>query len=259
MVIFYYIYFIKKEVSVKFLRYLLVVLSFYLLFSTPVFVILIPLILAILYSSKIGIRGISNSAEVFHLFTIVIIVLSYFGLIKIIHLSNILPFFQTRFLDMIKCIFIFSSISLVPNLLLLEYKSNYPFFDIGKGYILGCISIITIFFFILAIYGYEYASVLRFPEYMILKRIHFMNYINNIENILVMEWILNVVITLMICGIVLYQNVSRKVYYSILLLLVISISFVFMENYATILFMKYYSWYICIFLLLFSYIKKEKL
>lgn len=230
----------------------------FLLYTTPTLVLLIPLVLVMICSNRLEITGISRSTEVFHLFTFIIIFVSWFGLLKIVRIGNILPIFQTKMIDMIKCIVIFASVSLLPNLLLLEYKKNYSFLEIGKGYILGCLSIIAILFFILSIYGYEYASILRFPEYMILKRIHFMNYINNIENILVMEWILNAIITLMVCSYVLYTTLSKRIYYSVLVLLCFITRFVFMKYYANILIIKYYFWYICVLVLIISYIKKEK-
>ena len=43
------------------------------------------------------------------------------------------------------------------------------FKDISIGYVAASLLMILVLFFILGIYGYEFASYLRFPEYAIIK------------------------------------------------------------------------------------------
>ena len=90
-----------------------------------------------------------------------------------------LPLFTTNTLNIIKGIMVFVGASLLPNLLLLNYKDNLEFRDIHIGYIVGCILMIVVLFFVVSIYGSEFSAMVRFLEFLILKKIDIMGYLSN--------------------------------------------------------------------------------
>ncbi len=262
-----YLFYRKKYIN----KYLIILLSIlimfismlsnilltsnYLLSKTPIFIISLVMILTGYYSTIYGIKNISRSTELLFVITFILIIICYLGLFKSVRISNLLPLFSTKFSNIIKSIFIFSSTSLLPNLLIINYKDDLSFKDISNGYIMGCLSIIGIIFIIETIYGYNYASYLNFPEYMVLKRISFMNYINNIENILVMEWIVNIVIGVMICSYNIYNYLGKHKYYVVILLILVLLCVLY--NYYNLVFS--IKWYIYLgFIILCLVIKKEK-
>ena len=262
-----YLFYKKKYIN----KYLIILLSIlimfismlsnilltsnYLLSKTPIFIISLVIILTGYYSTINGMKNLSRSTELLFIITFVLIIICYLGLFKSVRISSLLPLFSTKFSNIIKCIFIFSSTSLLPNLLIINYKDNLSFKDISNGYIMGCLSIIGIVFIIETIYGYSYASYLNFPEYMVLKRISFMNYINNIENILVMEWIVNIVIGVMVCSYNIYNYLGKNKYYFVMLLILVLLCILY--NYHNLIFS--IKWYIYLGLIILCLvIKKEK-
>ena len=58
---------------------------------------------------------------------------------------------------------------------------------------------ILVLFLIISIYGSDFSSIVRFPEFMILKKIDILGYFNNLENVLVTEWMVNIFICAFIC------------------------------------------------------------
>ena len=117
---------------------------------------------------------------------------------------------------------------------------------------------IIVLFFIICIYGSEFASMVRFPEFLILKKIDFMGYLSNIENILVTEWIFNILISSWVCIKVLKDNMNNKLFYLIIILLVFVQEMFFNRNYVFILYFKQYFYYIAFMLVLLSLVIKKR-
>ena len=142
--------------------------------------------------------------------------------------------------------------------MLLKYKDNLKFKDVSIGYILGCLSIVFVIFVILGIYGGDFASILRFPEYLILKKINILDYISNVENILIMEWIINIIIGSLFCSKVLKDDLNKRSFLLILIGIFILVNNFLNKNYIYILYVKAYSYYIFFGTILLSLIWKGR-
>lgn len=233
--------------------------SNFLLYETPNIIVMIIFFIPLLYSINKEIVVIPRISEIFFPISIIVSIFSFIVLPYLVQIDNIFPMFNTSILEFIKGVIIFTSASLFPNLILLNYKGDLRFRDIGKGYLIGCILLIIGMFFIISIYGYEFASIVRFPEYLILKKIDVFNYLSNVENIFVLEWLCSLIISSLLCFKVLYLNSKRIVFYSLIGLLFIGLSFIFMNNYVITSYIKSYYYYFIFIVIILSYlIKKDK-
>ncbi len=234
--------------------------SSYLLYNTPTLFILLCFILVLLYGGSKELKVIGRVSEICIPCSIFVFIMGPLALISLVKLDNMLPLFDTTFINFFKGILIFTGTSLLPNLLLLNYKENLKFKDISIGYILGCIGLIVVSFFIVSIYGSEFASIVRFPEYLILKKIEFLGYVSNVENILVMEWIINLIISGLVAIKVLKDNIKNSYLVATIILGIILFNeFILNKSYVNILIVKYnISYLFILFVGLSLIIKKSK-
>lgn len=217
-----------------------VLTSHYLLKNTPTIWILLLFMGLLIYGIVKGIKSIAMLSEMLIFFSLFIILLSDGGLIGTGDITNLLPYFTVSFFNIVKGMGVFMAFSLLPVLLLLPYNDNYSFKDVSIGYLGGCLVLIILFFFIISIYGSNFASIIRFPEYFILRKIHMENYISNIENILVLEWIVTIAIGSLVALFTILRNSNGIVVLIILIGLGIFIEEVLLKNYAYILYLKEY-------------------
>lgn len=237
-----------------------VLTSTYLLYSTPSFLIIFIMICTLIYLSKYKSSIIGRISEIFIVLSFILIVFAVMGLFPYVEVDNMLPMFDTKFINIIKGIIVFTGASLLPNLLLLNYKDNLKFRDIHLGYVVGSLLMILVLFLVVSIYGSEFASIARFPEFMILKKIDIMGYFNNIENILVTEWMFNILICALVCVKVIKDRCPIILFYVIMIILLIGSVFILGRSYSYILYIKNYYYYISFILVIISLlIKKSKI
>ena len=233
--------------------------STHLLFKTPSIIVVIALVLVLLYGSKKDIKNIGWIAFILIFISSFIVGLACLNLFRYTKLTNLLPLFDTGVMDFIKGIIIFAGTSTLPNVLLIEYKGNMKFKDISIGYFIGALLMILVLFFINGTYGYEFASILRFPEYSILRNIDLFNFLTNIENIFMLEWISCIIVCGLLCFKVLRNNTKPRMFYTIISLLVFGIYTMLIMNYPNVLYVKEYFYYLFILLMLLALlIRKEK-
>lgn len=229
----------------------------YLLYKTPTLVIMVVFFLVLLWASKKEFKILLRVSLASILIAIPILILVYTGLFPIASIENLKPLFDTSNLSFLQGILFFAVTSLLPNILLLNYKEKLPFKVVGLGYILGCLTDIYLLFLILSIYGASFASIIRFPEYLILKKFSVLDYVSNVENILIMVWIFNLLLSGWLCMKVIRESTSKKVFYGFLFLFFLWIEFFFNRHYTHILFIKNYSYWIWSFLILLSFLCKK--
>lgn len=232
--------------------------SNYLLSKTPTLLILLFFYGILMYGKSKNLDVIGRISEIIIILSLLIYVLGYIGIIKSINISNMLPIMNSSFINVIKGIIIFMGASLLPNILLIDECNDYKFKDISIGYILGSLSIIVIMFFILTIYGSELSSIARFPEYLILKKINIMDIITNLENVLVMEWIVNIVICCLFSIKVMYESMNKYLFSGIILILILGLEYGIFKDYSIVLMIKNYVYYGCFILCILSMLFREK-
>lgn len=232
--------------------------SDYLLFTTPTLLIVIVFFITLIYASSKDTKVVGRVAEVFIFVSIVTIAMALLSLFSLGNIDRMLPLFTTDILDIIKGILVFAGSSVLPNILLINYKDDLKFRDIHLGYIIGSILMILVLYFIITIYGSNYSSMVRFPEFFILKKINIMGYLNNVENILITEWLFNMLLSSWLCVKVLRNNLDRKVFYIFIILFILGSEFLLNRNYVNVLYVKQYFYYIAFSLVILSLVVKKR-
>lgn len=230
----------------------------YLLFKTPPLIIMLSFLLLGIYGSNKGITNIARTSFIVGWFSLLMIILASFGLIGVIKINNLLPFLKEDFINILNGICIFTSTTLLPNIMLINYKGDLKFKDISKGYLIGCLTVILAMFLIISIFGYDLSKLVRFPEYLILKKINIGGF-TNIENVIVIELLFTLLISGMTATKVLKDNTNKILFYIIMILIILSMTiFIFNTNYVNILYLKKYSHYVFMSLILISLLLKAK-
>lgn len=232
--------------------------SNYLLKTTPTLPILLIFIVSLLYASKKEFKVIGRVAEIFIFISFLEITFALLNLVGIVNVSNMLPLFTTNTINIIKGIIVFTGCSLLPNILLIRYKNDLKFSDIHYGYLIGSLLMIVVLFFVITIYGSKLSSMVIFPEFLILKKIDIMGYLSNIENVLVTEWLFNILMSSWFCFKVLRDNMNRGFFYLIVFILIVVSELVFNRSYVNILFIKQYFYYIAFLVSLLTLVIKKR-
>lgn len=237
-----------------------VLTSTYLLYNTPTFFIVLIFLGTLLYGVKKDFKVIGRICEIFIIVSSLEIILAIIGLMPISDINKMLPLFNSDMMSVFKGIIVFSGASLLPNILLINYKGDLKFKDVSIGYVVGSLLMILVLYLIVTIYGSEFASMARFPEFLILKKIDFMGYFSNIENILVTEWMINILISAFVAVKVIKDNVSNILFYIIIICLFLISELVLNRSYVNVLYVKQYFYYISFGLVFISLIfKKSKI
>ena len=232
--------------------------SNYLLQTTPTLLIVLVFFLSLLYATKKEFKVIGRVSEIFIFISIIEISLALFSLFGLVNVDRMLPMFTTKIMNIIKGVLVFVGASVLPNILLINYKDDLKFRDVHLGYIMGSLLMIVVLFFVVSIYGSEFSSMIRFPEFLILKKIDLMGYLSNLENVLVTEWIFNILISSWLCVKVLRDSVDKNLFYIIIFVLILGCEFFLNKNYVNILYVKQYFYYIAFGLVIISLIVKKR-
>lgn len=221
----------------------------YLLTNTPTIFIILLFIFICFYGSK-DIKIIGRVSFILFFITLFIIIMASVGLVNKYDYS-----FNIGNDNILFGIILFATLTLLPNLLIIDYSYGYRFYDISKGYIIGCLSNINIMVFIKGILGIKMAKLIRFPEYFILKHVNLFGFVKNIEGILVMEWIVTIILSGMVC-----INILRKKKISIYIIssIVILILIILNSNYNIIFYIKNHMSYLYMVMIGLGLVVKNK-
>lgn len=183
--------------SLIILVYLLVIYKIFvvsfLLVSSPEIFITIPLIILALYAAFKGLKVITRLAGVLIPISIVFSIIIYLSLTGLMEMTNFLPILTTKPLSIIKTAVIFAGISTFPNILTLHFRGDNK--GIVKNYLLATILVVIMAIYVNGVLGEALINIFRFPEYMVLKQIKLFQFIEKMENVLSIIWILDLFIT----------------------------------------------------------------
>lgn len=168
--------------------------SSFFLINSPTFFILLPIFFLIYRITKKSWQSIGRMAEIFMPISLFIVILSVLILTPYGTTDKFFPIMTESTTDMIKCTLFFAFYTSSPFLLLL----NAPMEDtkLIRKYLLSTLTIIIIGILIIAVLGPNLIQIYRYPEYMILKKIKVFQFLEKVENIVSITWILDVFMTL---------------------------------------------------------------
>lgn len=169
--------------------------------KTPSIIILILFLLPTVYSVNKGIKAISKSAFILFIISIIEILLCIFGLTNFVEIDNLKPFFNDSKFTILKDSFLFMSYFLSPAFFMLVVpknriaNSNKVNKYITIFYIISTINFFLMFTFMIGIFGIELSKLFYYPEFALIRKINYFNFIQHIENILSSQWLFSLYIT----------------------------------------------------------------
>ena len=227
------------------------------LIDTNKFVIVLPLLLAIIYTNIQNIKVSFKISSILLILCLLILGFSYITLIPEIRFLNYFPLFNVSFIKVLKVSFEFALYSVVPNILL--GGINYKFKDKNKRlirhYLFSNLVLIIYMLITQGILGIDLIKLFKYPEYVILKKISLLDFINNIENLLSFSWLFTINVYLCLCSKILfdisYEITKKKWIYPIFLIIILYfITSYFLDNLIFLLVTYDIHWIMCLVILI---------
>ena len=161
------------------------------LLETPKLIIIIPLITLSLFIAFKNLNTLAKTASILLPITLFFLIISLLGNIPNLDISNLIPINNIN-INFIKTTLYTTILSLLPTLILIKIipKSNQKSLFIGLS--LSCLTIILIVITILSTLGITLSTIFNYPEYITLKKIHFPNILERIENFISLTSLLDI-------------------------------------------------------------------
>ncbi len=173
--------------------YVSYVVSF-LLVTTPEYYVIIPFIILALYGACKGLKMISRISSFFIGISLVLVIFSVLGLSVFFETTNFLPILTNTPTSFFKSALTFAGISTLPNILTLHFKDS----DYKKNlkiYVIAGVTVILAMICINGTLGESLVKIFRFPEYMVLKQLKIFKFIEKVENIFSLVWVVDLYVT----------------------------------------------------------------
>ncbi len=227
------------------------------LIDTDKFFILFPMLVIILYINSKNIKVNYKVSSILLLSYFFLFAFEFFSLLPEIKILNYLPLFNVSIKKILFGALEFALFSTAPNLLYGGLNNDFKNINskIIKQYLISNIIISLTILLTQGVLGIELINIFKYPEYVILKKISILDFINNIENILSFQWLFIIFIYLSICSKQLYDYTNeltkRKYIYPIFLFVSVYIITKYLFNNINFLsFLYNYLWLICLAILI---------
>lgn len=143
-----------------------------------------------------GIETIARISQISFWASLILMIFIEIFLFRYVEIENILPIFTENYISntLEGAIYHASTCGFLTLLLLSIKKSkikNPKKYNITvlAFYLLSSVSLIIVMFFAVSCFGYKMASLFRYPEYILLKKIGLLNSELHLENLLAFRWI----------------------------------------------------------------------
>lgn len=168
--------------------------------KTPLIFIGIIFVFLIIYINIKGIEVISRVSYIFIIINMLLFLISLFGLINNIDCSNLLPIAQNGIKPIFKSSFFIIIDNIIPIYVLLSIPKNkicnyknlnkYVYFS----FIYALLIMVIIVVATVGTLGIDLSKLYKYPEYIVLKNISLFGFLNNMENVFNIQWILGLFI-----------------------------------------------------------------
>ena len=164
---------------------------------TPIIIILFFMGIVIIYAVSKGIEVIARAEIIFFIIVILLTCVSTFGVIPYFDVSNIKPIMAEGINRPLSAGIYFLFTNVIPIIVMLIYpKNNIPDKNKTSKYLIVAYLVAMLFVFLatfltIGALGIELIELFPHPEYMVLKKISFLGFIDRIENVIYVKWLLN--------------------------------------------------------------------
>lgn len=201
--------------------------------STPSYIIMIPNILLIIYTVKQGFSAFLRSTNTLFIFLLILILFTSFMLIPGIEIDYFKPIMTSGINNIFLGSLSFAITITFPIVLIPNFKNYYK----PKLYLYSAIILFIIIICTFGNLGVEMSALYRYPEYIVLKRISALNFIDNVENILFMIWIIIGFTSSTMSSLNIKKLYGDKIFYISIISLYLLISFWLIDSYKVIEFL----------------------
>lgn len=234
--------------------------------DTPSYIITILFLIPVIYLVNHDIYSICKVTLFLFIIYIVEYILSALGLISLIEIQNIMPFFETSIPNLLKSSMFYTCYFTFPMFLLLiipktdvknPNKINKHLF---LSYTFSNLIIFILLIFLIGVFGIDLALIFDYPIFELLSKINFFDFITHIENILsfiaVLTFFINT--SLSLYAIKIYLKNNNKLYYTLIIICLFLTLILFKNHTVTNNFVR--TFYIIVFIpTLLILLKKNKI
>lgn len=220
--------------------------------KTPIFVIGFSFIIPIIYLISKNNKVIARVSLCLFYISILLFVLTALGLIGKFKIFELTPVLEN---NPLKGVIPYISYNVLPLFVMLIFPHKEIKKPLIYGYLISSISLLIVMIFILAVLGIELTLLFQYPEFHILKHTYQELISFRLENILAIQWILDIFIftavSLKFCN----ESFNIKKYYilPIITLILTSLLSINTTTYNTLI-VYYFPFFISIILLIIPFI-----
>ncbi len=173
--------------------------------GTPIFFIACLFLFTIIFMGLKGIETISRACLLFLLLSLALLMIKFSGLYNQINFYHLTPIFETKPTHIIIGSVKYAITAVVPLflLLLVPFHQITPRKKIIKKtkwfYFLTSIILFINIFLILTVLGPRLMLLYRYPEFHLLRNVKLLGFMNKLESILSIQWIIDMIICLSLC------------------------------------------------------------
>ena len=163
--------------------------------QTPSYIIIILFLIPTIWCASLDIKVIAKVSLSVFFISIIMIIFAISNLFMSIDLENFKPFFNTSFLIILKNALVFTAYFVTPTFMMITVPKNTIYDSknltktVTKFYVLSEINYICIFIFIIGIFGVELSKVFSYPEYSLMKKVNYFDFIQHVENIATIQFL----------------------------------------------------------------------
>lgn len=172
------------------------------LFKTPHIIIGACFIIPIIYGLLKDINAISKTSLIMFYFVIFVIICIILGVISNIDLGNLKPYLQTKPQNLLHSAAIIIAYNIIPIFLLTIIPTNkitnYKTKKTILFYFLAILSLINGAFLTISVLGPELSLLYEYPEFNLLKKVEVGDFIDRVESLFSLEWIVALIILITI-------------------------------------------------------------
>lgn len=159
----------------------------------------------IVYLASKDFETISKASLIFLLLSFFLLLIKVIGLIGQVHLENLFPLWNHSLWEIGKASIVYAVITTIPLflLLLVERKQIEPQKGLQKKikgmYIFTAAILFLHIFLILTVLGPHLMEIYHYPEFHLLSNVKILGFIDKLESILSIQWIIDMVICITLC------------------------------------------------------------
>ncbi len=185
--------------------------------ETPIFILSLLPVIAVYILCNCNKNVFSQVGNIFFICSITLFILKILGLAPHFMLDNLKPYSLVSIKEVLLGTLIFISISITPIMYLDEFTKRE---ELIKNYLISSFTTLVVSTLAMGVLGLKEVTLYRNPEYIVLKKISVLNFINNVDSFFNFAILLDLLFTSSI-GIRCMSIKSKKVTIIVCILLLI--------------------------------------